>query len=154
MWKSKRNVRIKYTRLPPASPSLPQEETDRIDDLVTYQSLDKEKVQTVHGIDKAAGNGTGEWDWRGKGLLKVASSHWEVLSWGEEEQSGIAWAVTMFAKTLFTPAGIDVYASDGQGMRAETLEGIKAALARIEDGDVQKMANDIFEIKRDDARQD
>ena len=159
MWKNKRNVRIKYTPLEPSSPSIAKENTDRLDDLVSYQGLNGDKVSTVHGIDKAAssGEGRGEWGWRGKGLLMIASSHWEVLGWGEEDGpsgTGNKWVVTMFAKTLFTPAGIDVYSKDRAGLRPEMVEGIKRALEVIEDGDVKKMAPLLFEIKSDDSRKD
>jgi hypothetical protein len=154
MWKNKRNVRIKYTPLDPSSPSIPKENTDRLDDLVTYQSLNNDKISTVNGVDKASssGEGRGEWDWRGKGLLMIASSHWEVLGWGEEDVTGNKWVVTMFAKTLFTPAGIDVYSKDRIGLQPATLEGIKKALEGIEDADVKKLSPQIFEITSDDSR--
>ncbi|KAF2162853.1 hypothetical protein M409DRAFT_57911 [Zasmidium cellare ATCC 36951] len=154
MWKSKRNVRIQYTPLEPSSPSVPKDQTDRIDDLVSYQSLDGDKVSTVKGLDKAASNSRGEWDWRGKGWLKIAGSHWEVLGWGEEQETGNKWVVTMFAKTLFTPAGIDVYSRDGKGVQDDTLGQIKSALSSIQDDEIQKMASTLFEIKRDDSRKD
>ncbi|KAK4502343.1 hypothetical protein PRZ48_005768 [Zasmidium cellare] len=154
MWKTKRNVRIQYTPLEPSSPSIPKDQTDRIDDLVSYQSLDGDKVSTVKGLDKAAGSSRGEWDWRGKGWLKIAASHWEVLGWGEEQETGNKWVVTMFAKTLFTPAGIDVYSRDGKGVKDDTLAQIKSALSSIQDDDLQKMASTLFEIKRDESRTD
>ncbi|EME84871.1 uncharacterized protein MYCFIDRAFT_187714 [Pseudocercospora fijiensis CIRAD86] len=157
MWKSKRNVRIQYTPLEPSVASISADNTDRLDDLVTYQSLNGEKVSKVKGIDKAAGSGVnrGEWDWRGKGWLKVASSHWEVLGWGEEANNGNnKWVVTMFAKTLFTPAGIDVYSRSKEGLLHETLEEIKMALASIDDSGIGKLSEAIFEIKVDSARMD
>jgi hypothetical protein len=139
----------------PSSPSIPTDQTDRIDDHVTYQSATGDKVKEVRGIDKAANpNSRGEWDWRGKGWLMIASSHWEILGWGEEEGSGNKWVVTMFAKTLFTPAGIDVYSQARTGVKAETLTNIKEALAAVNDADVKKMASDLFEIKSDDSRKD
>ena len=56
-------------------------------------------------------------DWKGAGWLFFVHSHWEVLGYGRDENS--EWAVTcgcfrgqadvVFSKTLFTPAGIDVY---------------------------------------------
>lgn len=84
----------------------------------------------------------------------IASSHWEVMGWGEESGTGNKWLVTEFAKTLFTPAGIDVYSRDRGGLQTETLEGIKQALEGIEDADVRKLAPQIFEIKSDDSRTD
>jgi hypothetical protein len=155
LWKDKKNVRIQYTPLDPSSPSIPKDQTDRIDDLVTYQKANGDKVSEVRGVDKAANpNSRGEWDWRGKGWLMIASSHWEVLGWGEEESSGNKWVVTMFAKTLFTPAGLDIYSQARTGIKAETLADIKAALIVVNDADVKKMAGELFEIKSDDSRKD
>ena len=154
MWKSKRNVRIQYTPLDPSSPEISKENTDRLDDLVTYQGLGKEKLQTVNGIDTVSSTGgkRGEWDWRGKGWLKIASSHWELLGWGEESQTGNKWMVSMFAKTLFTPAGIDVYSKGRNGLELETLEEVKKALAEIDDPDVRKLAGEVFAITIDEGR--
>lgn len=85
----------------------------------------------------------------------IASSHWEVLGWGEEQNNnGNKWAVTCFAKTLFTPAGIDVYSQGRRGVLPETLEEIKTALAQVDDEDIKKMAKDIFAIVIDDSRKD
>ncbi|KAK5136674.1 hypothetical protein LTR08_002327 [Meristemomyces frigidus] len=153
MWKNKRNVRIQYTPLEPSSASILKENTDRLDDLVTYQSVKSEKVQTVKGIDTCASQGDvrGEWDWRGKGWLKIASSHWEVMGWGEESNTGNKWVVTEFAKTLFTPAGIDIYSKDRRGLTQETLKGIKLALTEVNDDNVKKMAGQLFEVTVDDA---
>lgn len=148
MWKSKRNVRITYTRLEPSSPSIAAEDTDRLDDVVTYQGLDSEKEHTIHGVDKASGGAgtTDTWDWRGKGLLMIASSHWEVLGWGEEESDGNGWVVTYFAKTLFTPAGVDVYSRRREGLKEETMQDIRAALANIEGAEFQALADGLFEV--------
>ena len=87
-------------------------------------------------------------------LGQIAGSHWEVLGWGEESGTGNKWMVTMFAKTLFTPAGIDVYSRHRGGLQAATLEDIKKALAEVNDEDFRKMSAEIFEIKVDDARKD
>ena len=156
MWRSKRNVRIQYTLLPPSSPDISKDNTDRIDDLVSYQSEIGTKVSTVKGIDKASGSGDnrGEWDWRGKGWLKIAGSHWEILGWGEEEHNNNKWVVITFAKTMFTPAGVDVFSKAREGLSVKTLDDIKSALSRVDDSDVQRMAKDIFEIKSDDTRTD
>lgn len=78
----------------------------------------------------------------------IASSHWEVLGWGDLEGEG-QWAVTYFAKTLFTPAGIDIYAREKNGLPGEVVEGIKSALGGIGDEAVKKLAEEVFEVKRD-----
>jgi len=155
MWKSKRNVRIKYTPLPPSSAKIPPESTDRIADLVSYQSLTSTKLSTIAGVDSASGEDSrGEWDWRGKGWLKVASSHWEVLGWGEEVGTGNKWVVTCFAKTLFTPAGVDLYSAGRGGLQVDTVDAIKKGLAEMDDGEIRKMASDLFELTIDGDRGD
>ncbi|KAI9808511.1 MAG: hypothetical protein M1827_007216 [Pycnora praestabilis] len=132
------------------------EDTDRLDDLVTYQGLTSSKVKTVAGIDKASG--LGAWDWRGKGLLAIATSHWEVLGYGPSSPHPVAeggaeeWVVTYFAKTLFTPAGIDVYARTAEGLSEEVVEGIREALGKMEDNGLRELAGGMFEIKRDGER--
>lgn len=152
MWKSKRNVQIKYIPLPPSSNSIEAADTDRIDDVVSYQSLSSTKLHTIEGLDTASGQGRGEWDWRGKGWLKIASSHWEILGWGAEEGTGNKWVVTCFAKTLFTPAGVDLYSKDRSGLQAQTVEAIKQNLTEVEDEDIRKMAGDLFDVTIDGAR--
>ncbi|KAL5378785.1 hypothetical protein PMIN02_011112 [Paraphaeosphaeria minitans] len=130
MWKKNKNVVITYTPVPSTSP--PQ-----LDDLVTYQPLSSTKTKTVRGLDKpfsvpntaAAGEDEATaslaYNWRGKGWLMIASSKWEILAHGDEEGTGNAYVVTFFAKTLFTPAGVDVYSRKG-ALKAGTVEAIKA----------------------------
>jgi hypothetical protein len=157
MWKKNRNVQITYTPITSTSP--PQ-----IDDVVTYQPIGSESLKTVHGVDKpfevpntAAPAGDEQaasmaYHWRGKGWLMIASSKWEILGYGEEEGTGNSWVVTYFAKTLFTPAGVDFYSRKG-GLTPQTVESIKAALAGL-GGDVAKLASELFEVTMDGARKD
>ena len=157
MWKKSRNVQITYKAI--ASTSPPQ-----IDDLVTYQNLTSDKVKTVTGVDKpfevpnteAAPEAEGGeraslgYNWRGKGLLMIATSKWEILGYGDEEGTGNSWVVTYFAKTLFTPAGIDFYSRKGS-LAPKTIEDIKAGLAAL-GGDVATLAEQLFEVKMDEDR--
>jgi hypothetical protein len=155
MWKKNRNVRITYKTIPGTSPA-------HIDDTVTYQPLGSESVKTVHGVDKpfqvpgVNQEGSGEdtasmaYHWRGKGWLMIASSKWELLGYGDEGGADNQWAVTYFAKTLFTPAGVDFYSRSGT-LKDETVEAIKAALAGI-GGDVAALAKDIFVVANDGAK--
>ena len=88
------------------------------------------------------------WDWRGKGWLKIASIHWEALGYGDLD-NGHQWAVTFFAKTMFTPAGIDVYSRKREGLSDKVLVEIKEALATSEDNNLKELAGQLFEVKRD-----
>ncbi|KAF4126372.1 hypothetical protein GMORB2_0108 [Geosmithia morbida] len=145
MWRSARNVRITYAKLPAKSSGGPT----RLDDLVEYEPLGKKSgvVKTVEGID--TGDGEGGWDWRGKGLLFFVGSHWEVLAWGEatvgvggggrgHDTTGAGdgevterWAVTWFAPTVFTKEGIDVYCDRKEGISDRTYGAILDALKKV-----------------------
>jgi hypothetical protein len=156
MWKKNRNVRITYT--------VTSNEPLEIDDKVTYQPLGSDSVKTVRGVDKpfqvpntAPSDESGSdpassmaYNWRGKGWLMIASSKWEILGYGEEEggEPMNAWVVTYFAKTLFTPAGVDIYSRVGT-LKPETVESIRAGLAGL-GGEVAKLAGEMFNIAMDD----
>jgi hypothetical protein len=110
----------------------------------------------VSGTDTPAGPGA--WNWRGNGWLVIASSHWEVLGWGEEDApagegegkgEGGQWVVTYFAKTLFTPAGIDIYSRRKEGLSGRTLEAVKVALGKVDAEVVKGLVESIFEVKSD-----
>jgi hypothetical protein len=139
MWKNARNVSITYSPLPNAP--------EKIDDLVTYQALSGDKVKTISGVDTPAG--LGAWNWRGNGWLMIVSSHWEVLGWGEEGAPAGQWVVTYFARTLFTPAGIDIYSRRKEGLRESTLEAVKEALGKVDAEVVRGLVGSIFEVKSD-----
>lgn len=142
MWKNNRNVTITYKPVPPPS-SDPS--SYKLEDIVSYQPLSSASNKTVLGIDTVAAS-TGEWNWRGKGWLKIASTHWEVLGYGGEGEE--QWAVTYFAKTLFTPAGIDIYSRRREGSGEAFVEGVKEALLKIEGEAVKKLAGKLFEVVR------
>jgi hypothetical protein len=155
MWKKSRNVRITYTAIANTTPT-------QIDDEVTYQSLSSDAIKSVRGVDKPfevpnTEPAEGEvaslgYNWRGKGWLMIASSKWEILGYGDEPGTAEnSWVVTYFARTLFTPAGIDFYSRKGS-LTPETIDRIKNALAAL-GGEVAKLAPDVFEVKMDQDRE-
>jgi len=131
MWRTARNVRITYTPHPPR----PSDGAPRLGDLVEYEAADgKGGLKNVAGVDTAAAEGGGSWDWRGSGWLFFVTSRWEVLGWGERplsdaEGGGVErWVVTWFAPTLFTKEGVDIYSDRAGGGSEETVREILAAL--------------------------
>lgn len=138
MWKSNRNVVITYT---PA-----EGDTGGIHDLVSYKPLDSDKPKEIHGFDTPDAEVPACYKWRGKGWLKVASSQWEVLGHGEEDGG---WVVTYFQKTLFSPAGIDIYAKKHGGLSEEHLKRIIAHVKEIDDTNFRNMAENLFAIAHD-----
>ncbi|MCJ1283379.1 hypothetical protein MMC26_002707 [Xylographa opegraphella] len=152
MWKTARNVTITYTPLPTLVNGQPQ-----LDDLVAYQALGSDKRKAIAGVDTCSKDGHGAWEWRGKGWLKIASSRWEVLGWGTLDGGvgGAAdaggereWVVTYFAKSIFSPAGIDVY-TRGESLEEAVLERINEGLVAVEDEGFQGLVETMFEVKRD-----
>lgn len=59
----------------------------------------------------------GRFVWRGKGLLGVVSSRWTVTGMGGD---GAVVAIR-FAKTIATPAGIDILVRDDAGVEARSV---------------------------------
>jgi hypothetical protein len=145
LWKGKINVKLTYNPLP--LPSAVGDKTPDLDDLVEYQKSSKSKVSTVKGVSSSTKllklDYGWAFNWRGKGLLAVASSKWEILGWGEEA-SGNRWIVSFFGKTLFTPAGIDVLSSSPNGPSDETLSSIKQQLAQF--SSAKDLAATLFKV--------
>lgn len=149
MWKSRKNVNITYRVLSSKSAA----GINQLDDVVRYQNRTAKvgsQAKTVRGVDTAVERSTGFWHWRGRGWLCIASSHWEILGHGVvgDDQAN-RWMVTYFSKTLFTPAGVDIYSRSGSRLPSETLEGIKGALARIDDLQIQKLVESMFDIEQE-----
>ncbi|KAI5920427.1 hypothetical protein F4810DRAFT_683240 [Camillea tinctor] len=137
MWRTAQNVRITYAAYPSSSSSSYPPGTN--DNLVEYEKNDgKGGVKSVAGIERPDPKIPAAWKWRGKGLLAIASSHWEVLGWGERplaggEGEGVErWAVTWFAPTLFTQEGLDIYTDRKEGLSKETAAEIIAVLKKLE----------------------
>lgn len=134
MWRSARNVRITYAPLKSHSGNPPRE---RVDDLVEYENLNgRGGVKSVAGVDTAVKAGDGSvWVWRGKGLLSLVTSHWEILGWGEStlaDGSTERWMVSWFAATMFTKEGLDILTDRREGTSKETVEGVMAKLKGLE----------------------
>lgn len=148
LWKSKRNVRIGYKVL-----SLPHETEVRLDDLIEYQGIASDKIKAIRGTDKAS-ESPFAWDWRGSGWLFIASSHWEILGYGLLKGAGskgsdLEWAVTYFEKTLFTPAGIDIYTRPEARVPEGALAEIKAKLKESGGTLLGKQVDELFAVKHD-----
>ncbi|KAI0809793.1 hypothetical protein GGR55DRAFT_166846 [Xylaria sp. FL0064] len=140
MWRSARNVRITYEPHDDASATSPPPDSSTPtvnDNLVEYEKKNgKGGVKSVLGIEKPDPKIPAAWNWRGKGWLAIASSHWEILGWGERPLPGgegvERWAVTWFAPTLFTQEGIDLYSDRKEGLQKETAESIIEALKQLD----------------------
>ncbi len=91
-------------------------------DEVTYQKKGKEKVIT--GYDYPDDSKSQGFIWRGKGILGLLKSRWQIRLMDPEGQ----WAVIYFSKTLVTPAGVDIISRTPQPA-PELIEIIKTQIA-------------------------
>ncbi|GME32865.1 hypothetical protein AURDEDRAFT_116134 [Neofusicoccum parvum] len=147
IWRDKRNVTITYTLLPD-TPS------PRLDDVVAYQPCASDTTWTVRGTQTpTAGGGGAIWDWRGKGLIWLASTRWELLGrgGGEGEEEEQAWMVTFSTKTVFTPAGVNVYGRGAGAVGAALLDAIRDALVATRDPELARLAAELYELARGPA---
>jgi len=147
MWKTRKDVTITYTPHTPP-PNL------AYNDHVQYRassSPSSKPLSSVVGIStllptQGAASPDAEhaahFKWRGSGLLKIASSKWQVLGYDIQE----GWAVTFFEKTLFTPAGLDIYVRQPGALSKERMEEIVRGVQGLE-GEAGDLANSFFEVE-------
>jgi len=145
LWRDKKNVTITYT------PVQGEPETT-LDDLVEYHNNinDNGAKSSITGVDKLEKKPNGAcWKWRGKGLLFIASSVWQVLGYGKLSNTsvGIDWAVTYFEETIFTPCGLDIYSRDPHKISRDALQDIISAVKAVPE--VLQLANNFFEVRQD-----
>jgi hypothetical protein len=81
------------------------------------------KPQSIVGFDTPLDGANTRFQWRGKGLLALLTSRWEIV---HLEAHG-EWAIIHFEKTLFTPEGYDVIARRKE-LSSEMLADIQLAL--------------------------
>ncbi|GAB3997911.1 hypothetical protein GCM10028807_44180 [Spirosoma daeguense] len=97
-------------------------DTNVLLDEVNY--LKKGKAKTLTGYDYQDKTDSSAFVWRGKGLLSLLRSKWNVALIDSNGQ----WAVIWFSKTLFTPEGVDIISRKPQ-ISGEVLKHIKAEMA-------------------------
>jgi hypothetical protein len=81
------------------------------------------KPQSIVGFDTPLDSANTRFLWRGKGLLSLLTSRWEIV----HLEAHLQWAIIHFEKTLFTPEGYDVIARRKQ-LSPEMLVDIQSAL--------------------------
>ncbi|WNI28560.1 hypothetical protein [Streptomyces sp. ITFR-6] len=109
-----------YTPLPGRNPGPP-----RMRDEVAYRV--RGRTRRIPGTDTRLTSRPGTvYRWRGKGLLAVLTSVWEVRETGEDD----AWAVIAFTRSLLTPAGVDVVVRADRLTDRGVLAEAKAAADR------------------------
>ncbi len=97
----------------------------RLLDEVRYRRKDDGAVETITGYDQFDDDKQ-MFVWRGKGLLFIARSEWQVLNVRGDGNA----AVIVFNRTLFTAAGMDVISrlpDDTEAIRQYTADVLAAS---------------------------
>lgn len=85
--------------------------------------LKRGKLKTLTGFDYQDNTDSSRFVWRGKGLLSLLRSRWNVVL----IDPGGQWAVIWFSKTWFTPEGVDII-SRSPRLSAETRSHIRSLM--------------------------
>ncbi|KAK0554727.1 hypothetical protein OC846_001977 [Tilletia horrida] len=159
LWKKRSSVVITYHKtdkgLPaPGEEQIPGKSGLQFEDEITWLEDGKEeagrakiaklrsegKKNWLRGLNKLhpkATNGA-TFAWGGLGWLRLLSANWQVI--GASPKFGHpgttpdepVWLVTYFSKSLFTPAGVDIYVRNPTKLPEDTYDAIVAALKKLE----------------------
>lgn len=88
-------------------------------DVVMYQK--GKKTKKIEGFDTPLNTANTAFEWRGKGILSLFKSKWEIVYYGND------FAIIHFQKTLFTAEGYDVI-SRQKNLPQPILDLVDAAL--------------------------
>ncbi len=91
-------------------------------DVVSYTK--KSKVKQLVGFDRPENEEATRFTWRGKGLLALFKSKWEIVYRTKD------WTLIHFEKTLATAEGYDVI-SRSKSLSPETIAEIKVKLREL-----------------------
>lgn len=141
-WKDKRNATITF------SPAESTHATKILNNITTYQTLSSNTTKSIHGTDRPSQSSAGHFEWRGHGWLRIASSRWEILGYGELEDGG-AWLLIFTQASIFTSEGVILYSRNKGGLSDAFQEDLEAALAKYEPQHLKDVANAMFEVKSD-----
>lgn len=84
----------------------------------------------MRGTDTPSPSHLGSWTWRGNGWLKFITNQWEIVGYKDVPTDGKedGWMVVFAQKSIFTPAGLNVYTKRKIGLEDERLEDLSTAL--------------------------
>lgn len=132
-----------------------QDPPNKLDDTAYYQPLTSFKFKTINGVDTPRGTDTSVWDRGGKGWLTVATTHWEVLGYGDilEEAGGPGqWLVTHIYSDEVHECGDSVYSRTKEGNPEAVVRDILECLGGIKYEAVKRFAGEISQVLRNQSR--
>ena len=110
-----------------------------LDDVTTFFSDGSVQPSSTKGVSSPSAAGAGIYDWRGSGWLRMIRTSWEVVGWGvlgNDEGDDELVLVTLAQKTMFSPPALSVYWRKKDGMGAERIQAVSAALKALGDANL------------------
>jgi len=93
-------------------------------DKVNFEKKGKQK--SIIGYDESINENNTQFVWRGKGILKILKSEWEIVHFNRQQE----WMLIAFKKTLFTPKGYDIL-SHQKSLSIAAQQEIEKVLAQL-----------------------
>ena len=110
-----------------------------LDDVTTFFLAGATQPSTTKGVNSPSAAGPGIYDWRGSGWLRMIRTSWEVVGWGalkNDKDEGELVLVTLAQKTMFSSRALSIYWRKKDGMDAEKIQAVAAALKALGDADL------------------
>ncbi|KAG0146684.1 hypothetical protein CROQUDRAFT_106965 [Cronartium quercuum f. sp. fusiforme G11] len=157
MWKGKKNITITYSPIEGQPKEVFSDLIEYHSDLSASPSSPRKQIRGIDRPDwpESSSQDQVRWKWRGKGLLKIASSRWQPMGFHFDSASEAHysdepdWVITYFEKTLFTPAGIDIYAQTSAGIAEDLKQRLIKAVRQSVFPSISKLADQLFDTPHD-----
>ena len=142
-WHDKRKVKLTYFE-----PSLSDSALDSFDDSVAYQTLTSSKIKVIHGTNTACQGEPGSWNWRGKGLARIAGNRWALLGYGNLGD-GSQWMATFSGKSFLMAPAVTVLTRKSDAFTGDVQNGFDTALKKIDHADLTGLAEKMVRTRQD-----
>jgi hypothetical protein len=133
-WSDKKNVRQNYTKT-----------ASYIENTASYQPKSSDAIKSLNGKDTPSASAPGSFTWQGKGLARLASLHWEVLS-ATSRPEGADWMLAYVQKSMFSAAAINILCRERDGVSEGDMKCIGEWLAGVKDEKFQQTVAGLVDI--------
>lgn len=117
----------------------------QIDDQAFYQTKGSDAIKSMDGKDTPSETEIGIFTWQGKGLMRIVSARWEVLSYTSRPESG-DWMIVYAHKSIFTAPALNLMCRERGGVSSLDMDYINEWFGRIEDESFQQTVAKMVDI--------
>ncbi|MBW0593369.1 hypothetical protein O181_133084, partial [Austropuccinia psidii MF-1] len=126
--------------------------------LTSDPSSERKQIRGIDYPNEEEHDDKVKWKWRGNGILRFLTSNWQLLGYNlrdsndlnqQENEFEPDWVITYFSKTLFTPAGVDIYAKSKRSLSLEFKMILIEAIRNCPTKSISDLADLMFDIPHD-----